>query len=86
MWLAIASVGAAGLIVLRFGLPTLAALLFGLYGALGLDGLGHYTLALCSQHTFATNATIGFEVAAGLVLLVASTRWRGRRLSSAAPD
>jgi hypothetical protein len=22
-----------------------------LYGALGFDGLGHYTLALCSQHS-----------------------------------
>jgi hypothetical protein len=57
---------------MRFGLSVLGAVLLGAYGAMGLDGLGHYTLALCSEHTLATNFTIGFEVAAGVSLLLAS--------------
>jgi hypothetical protein len=42
------------------------------YGACGLDGLLHYTLALCAEHTLATNLTIWFEVLAGSALAVAS--------------
>lgn len=42
-------------------------------GALGLDGLAHYTLALCSEHTLAANVTIWSEAALGLVLLLASS-------------
>lgn len=41
-------------------------------GALGLDGLAHYTLALCSEHTFATDATIWSEAISGLLLLLVS--------------
>ncbi len=67
-WLAGAGVGVAGLVVLRFGFRALGALIVGAYGALGLDGLGHYTLALCSEHTLTTNVTIWFEVVAGLLL------------------
>jgi hypothetical protein len=71
-WLAIASVGVAGIIASRFGWSALGALLLGAYGALGLDGLQHYTLALCSEHTLAANVTIWSEAAAGLALAVAS--------------
>ena len=71
-WLAIASVGVAGIIAARFGWSALGALLLGAYGALGLDGLQHYTLALCSEHTLAANMTIWFEAAAGVALAVAS--------------
>jgi len=71
-WLAITGIGVAALVVMRFGLPVLGAVLLGAYGAMGLDGLGHYTLALCSEHTLATNLTIWFEVAAGVSLLLAS--------------
>jgi hypothetical protein len=71
-WLAIASVGVAGLIAARFGWSALGALLLGAYGALGLDGLQHYTLALCSEHTLAANLTIWSEAAAGIALAVAS--------------
>src|SRR3954471_11914827 len=59
-WLAIASVGVAGIIASRFGLAVLGAFLLGCYGALGLDALQHYTLALCSEHTLAANITIWF--------------------------
>jgi hypothetical protein len=71
-WLAITGIGVAALVVMRFGLPVLGAVLLGAYGAMGLDGLGHYTLALCSEHTLATNLTIGFEVVAGVALLLTS--------------
>jgi len=43
------------------------------YGAFGLDGLLHYTLALCSQHTVMTNVTIWSEAASGLVLMLAGS-------------
>jgi hypothetical protein len=71
-WLAIASVGVAGIVASRFGWPALGALLLGAYGALGLDGLQHYTLALCSEHTLTANATIWSEAIAGVVLAIAS--------------
>ncbi|OAI53422.1 hypothetical protein AYO46_03540 [Betaproteobacteria bacterium SCGC AG-212-J23] len=70
-WLAISSVGVAGLIAWRFGLGALGGLLLGAYGALGLDGLQHYTLALCSEHTLAANVTIWLEATAGLALAAA---------------
>lgn len=46
-----------------------------------MDGLAHYKLALCSEHTVTTNLTIGFEVVAGLALLVACSRlvWHSLR-------
>ncbi|OYU30957.1 MAG: hypothetical protein CFE39_10680 [Comamonadaceae bacterium PBBC2] len=80
-WLAVSSLGVAGLIVSRMGLHALGALLLMAYGACGLDGLLHYTLALCSQHTLATNLTIWFEVLAGsaLAFAAASMLWRTKR-------
>ncbi len=72
-WLAITAIGVAALIATRFGLPVLGAVLLAAYGAMGLDGLGHYLLALCSEHTLATNLTIGFEVVAGVALLLTSS-------------
>ena len=81
-WLAVSSLGVAGLIVSRMGLHALGALLLMAYGACGLDGLLHYTLALCSEHTLATNLTIWFEVLAGsaLALGTASMLWRNKTL------
>lgn len=77
-WLAVTGVGVAGLGLVRFGLHVLGLAVVSAYGALGIDGLAHYTLALCSAHTLATNATILFEVASGstlmLVAAVAATR------------
>ncbi|HSI54311.1 MAG TPA: hypothetical protein VK981_10100 [Ramlibacter sp.] len=79
-WLAVTSVGVVALAATRLGWHVLGAVLLAAYGALGLDGLGHYTLALCSEHTLATNLTIAFEVATGLSLLVASTVLAQRRM------
>jgi len=78
-WLAIASVGVAGLIASRFGWSALGALLLGAYGALGLDGLQHYTLALCSEHTLAANMTIWFEAVTGVLVAMASMLAVSRR-------
>jgi hypothetical protein len=79
-WLAITSLGVAGLLVGRLGLRALGVVLVGAYGALGLDGLAHYTLALCAEHTLATNITIWAEAASGLVLMLACARLLARRV------
>jgi hypothetical protein len=71
-WLAVTGVGVLALILLRLGLHALGVALVGMYGAFGLDGLAHYTLALCSEHTLATNITIWSEATSGLVLLLVS--------------
>lgn len=80
-WVAGASLGLLGLLVYRKKLKVLGLALVAAYGALGIDGLAHYTLALCSEHTLATNVTIWFEVLAGLSLLLASATLMGRTLS-----
>lgn len=80
-WVAGASLGLSGLLVYRTRLKVLGLALVAAYGALGVDGLAHYTLALCSDHTLATNLTIWFEVLAGLSLLLASAALIGRTLS-----
>ena len=81
-WVAGASVGLSGLLVYRTRLKVLGLALVAAYGALGVDGLAHYALALCSEHTLATNLTIWFEVLAGLSLLLASSALIGRTLST----
>lgn len=78
-WLAITCVGLAGLAAQRIGWHALGLLFIGVYGAFGLDGLAHYTLALCSEHTLATNVTIWSEAVTGLALLLASAVLLTRR-------
>lgn len=82
-WLMVTAVGVLGWLLTRAKWPQLGLAVLGLYGAFGLDGLLHYTLALCSEHTLLTNLTIWSEAAAGLVLMVVCVlairrRWRGR--------
>jgi len=79
-WLGVTSVGVAALVLFGFGFPGVAAALLGLYGALGLDGLAHYTLALCSEHTVLANVTIWSEATTGVLLLLASALALGRRV------
>lgn len=69
-WLAVTAVGAVGLAMARSRISRVGVALVGLYGALGLDGLAHYTLALCSEHSLLTNITIWAEAMAGLSLLL----------------
>src|SRR5688572_18585339 len=71
-WLAIAAVGAAGLLFLKSRFRLVGLLLIGGYAALGFDGLGHYARAPVSAHTLAMNATIWFEVVAAAALLTAT--------------
>jgi hypothetical protein len=71
-WLGVCGVGVAGLVALRFRLTTFGGFLIAAYGALGLDGLAHYTLALCSEHTLVTNITIWSEALSGAFVLLAS--------------
>ena len=67
-WLAIAGIGVLAIAANRRGWSRIAAILLMVYGLLGTDGLLHYTLALCSEHTFVTNATIWAEVVLGVTL------------------
>ena len=71
-WVGVASVGILAIIAGRTGWKRTAASLLIAYGLLGTDGLLHYTLALCSEHTAATNATIWAEVVLGIVLSCAA--------------
>ncbi len=72
-WLAVTAVGVGGLVATRMRWRAIGAILIAAYGALGLDGLAHYTLALCSEHTLVTNITIWAEASLGLLLLLASS-------------
>ena len=80
-WVAGVSIGLAGLLIYRSKLKLLGLALVAAFGATSIDGLAHYTLALCSDHTLATNLTIWFEVLAGLSLLLASSLLIGRMMS-----
>jgi hypothetical protein len=80
VWLAVAGIGALGLLLAHVGWPAVGASVLAVYGALGLDGLGHYSLALCSQHTIGTNVTIWSEVIAGLSLAAVAGKSAVRNL------
>ncbi len=67
-WLPIALVGLTAVVALRLGWRMAGGMLLAAYGVLGTAGLLHYTLALCSEHTLATNLTIGAEVVLGVSL------------------
>lgn len=81
VWLGITGLGLIGLLFAWRARPAIALLLFGAYGGFGLDGLGHYTLALCSEHSLVANITIWSEAATGLVLLLASAVLFTRRIT-----
>jgi len=81
-WLAVTGLGLVALVFARLALPALALLFLAAYGAFGLDGLTHYTLALCSEHTLWANITIWSEAFTGLVLLLVSAVFFGRRITS----
>lgn len=72
VWLGQAAVGALGLVLAAWHWRIAALLLIAVFGAFGLDGLAHYTLALCSEHTLATNITIWAEAVLGLSLMLAA--------------
>jgi hypothetical protein len=71
-WLAVAGVGLLAVAATWRGWGRVAAVLLVVYGLLGTDGLLHYTLALCSEHTLATNVSIWAEVVLGVTLACAA--------------
>jgi hypothetical protein len=71
-WLAITSVGLAGLVLMKNNLVAAGLLLVAAYAALGFDGLGHYAVAPMAHHTLGANITILSEVAAAALLLPAA--------------
>jgi len=81
VWLAVTGFGLIALVFARLALPALALLFLAAYGAFGLDGLTHYTLALCSEHTLLANITIWSEAATGMALLLASAVLFARQLA-----
>ena len=82
VWLGICSIGVAGIVISRMGLTLTGMILLATYGAFGLDGLGHYTLALCSEHTLAMNVTIWAEAISGLVFALCCIVLAGRALTT----
>jgi hypothetical protein len=79
-WLGVAAVGAVGVLLGLMGWPVVGAVVVAAYGALGLDGLAHYSLALCSEHTLSANLTIWLEVIAGVALMVCAGLYALRSL------
>ena len=79
-WLAVCAVGLLAFALTRLGQRALGLLALGVYGALGLDGLLHYRLGLCSEHTLMANLTIWAEATTGLMLVVVSAVLFARRL------
>lgn len=73
-WSATALVGLVGYLLSHRRHATAGLLLLTVFAALGLFGLAHYHLAPITDHTFAMNATIGFEVATASALLVVVLR------------
>jgi len=67
-WAVITLVGGAGVWLFRVGQRKAGLGLLAVYGALGCDGLGHYSLAPMARHTAMMNFAIWFEVVAGLAL------------------
>ena len=80
-WLSVTSLGLIAFAFAKLALPALALLFLAVYGGFGLDGLAHYTLALCSEHTLLANVTIWSEAVTGVVLLLASAVLLSRQLT-----
>jgi hypothetical protein len=80
-WLGGTAVGVCGYFMLRAGHARSGLILLAIYGVIGLDGLGHYTLAPMSAHSAAMNLSILLEAAMAVALLLAVAglmvgRWR----------
>ncbi|HYG55344.1 MAG TPA: hypothetical protein VD965_08595 [Burkholderiales bacterium] len=68
IWAAQTAIGVLGCALLRGGWRSIGWPCIGLYGAFGLCGLAHYAVAPLHAHTATMHATIGLEVATGLLL------------------
>lgn len=72
-WLGITAIGIIGYWLLRSGKRLIGLLTLGVYGAIGLDGLAHYSLAPISAHTFTMNLSIWSEAVTAVVVLITVT-------------
>lgn len=69
-WFAITGIGALGYILFRYGFRITGLVTIAIYGAIGLDGLGHYSLAPLSAHTFTMNLSIWLEAITAIMVLI----------------
>lgn len=73
-WAAVTTIGVVGFVLVRFKHFAPGLLALAIYGACGLDGLAHYVVADFSSHTRMMHASILFEVASGLLLIMLAAR------------
>jgi hypothetical protein len=59
-----------GYVIYRGGFRRVGLIVLAIYGALGFDGLLHYTRAPIAHHSGAMNFTIWAEVAAAAAFLI----------------
>jgi uncharacterized membrane protein len=76
-WLGLAVIGFGGFALYRLGWRRCGLVFLGVYAALGLYGLLHYTRAPVGAHTAMMNFTIWFECVAAIVLLLVIGATRG---------
>ena len=69
-WLGLVAIGLGGLTLYLTRWRRAGLALLGVYAALGLDGLLHYTRAPVGEHTVMMNFTIWFEVGAAVPLML----------------
>ena len=72
-WFGITGIGVVGYLLIRHGKRFIGLVTVAVYGALGLDGLGHYSLAPMSAHTFSMNLTIWLEAISAVMVLITVT-------------
>jgi hypothetical protein len=85
-WFGITAVGVLGYLLLRAKYELIGFVVLGVYAALGLDGLLHYSRAAMSAHTATMNFTIWFEVVAALLVLAAIAGLFGERFGVSQRD
>lgn len=84
-WLGVSVVGVTGVLLIRAGKQLIGLAALGVYGTLGLAGLGHYALAPPSAHTLTMNLTILLEVTTALVVLATVANFMLRLLRQDEP-
>ena len=72
-WFGITSIGIIGYLFIHYGKKFIGLVACAVYGAIGLDGLGHYSLAPISAHTFTMNFTIWLEAITAMIVLIVVT-------------
>jgi len=79
-WVAVTAVGVIGFSLFRWGYRLAGLALLAIYGALGLFGLGHYTVAPMAAHTSTMHLTIALEAATGVLLMITGAGLMLKRL------